>query len=255
MNQFGSNLNSIVSFRWYPRGKIVFMAPTKPLVAQQIEACFKVMGIPQHDTKEMTGNVHVGERATAWTTKRVFFLTPQVMSNDLSRGLFPAKEVKLLIVDEAHKAQGDYAYCQVVREIVRSEAQTRIVALSATPGTDIPSVKAMLQNLCISHIELRHEESPDIVPYTHNRTVDKIVVPMDQEILSIKQKLLGVIEIYTKKLSTAKAVRNGHNPSKYTKFGLINNRNEWRQNPPAGMNNSFSGQVEVRFKVFFIKVT
>ena len=35
------------------------------------------------------------------------------MSNDLSRGLFPAKEVKLLIVDEAHKAQGDYAYCQV----------------------------------------------------------------------------------------------------------------------------------------------
>ena len=27
----------------------------------------------------------------------------QVMCNDLSRGLFPAKEVKLLIVDEAHK--------------------------------------------------------------------------------------------------------------------------------------------------------
>ena len=69
---------SIFSSRWYPRGKIVFMAPTKPLVAQQIEACFKVMGIPQEDTKEMTGNVHVGERSRAWTTKRVFFLTPQV---------------------------------------------------------------------------------------------------------------------------------------------------------------------------------
>ena len=25
----------------------MFMAPTKPLVAQQIEACFNVMGIPQ----------------------------------------------------------------------------------------------------------------------------------------------------------------------------------------------------------------
>ena len=35
------------------------------------------------------------------------------MSNDLSRGLFPAKEVKLLVVDEAHRAQGEYAYCQV----------------------------------------------------------------------------------------------------------------------------------------------
>ena len=39
------------------------------------------------------------------------------MGNDLSRGLFPAKEVKLLVVDEAHKAQGDYAYCQVARYV------------------------------------------------------------------------------------------------------------------------------------------
>ena len=89
------------------------------------------------------------------------------MSNDLSRGLFPAKDVKLLIVDEAHRAQGDYAYCQVVKELVRSEAMTRIVALSATPGTDIQAVRAMLQNLKISKIELRNEESPDIVKYTH----------------------------------------------------------------------------------------
>ena len=37
------------------------------------------------------------------------------MCNDLAgRGLFPAKDVKLLIVDEAHRAQGEYAYCQVV---------------------------------------------------------------------------------------------------------------------------------------------
>ena len=39
----------------------------------------------------------------------------KVMGNDLSRGLFPAKEVKLLVVDEAPKAQGDYAYCLVAR--------------------------------------------------------------------------------------------------------------------------------------------
>ena len=35
------------------------------------------------------------------------------MSNDLSRNLFPAREVKLIVIDEAHRAQGDYAYCQV----------------------------------------------------------------------------------------------------------------------------------------------
>ena len=58
--------------RWYPRGKIVFMAPTKPLVGQQIEACFKVMGIPQSDTVEMTGEVGQKDRVAAWKHKVVY---------------------------------------------------------------------------------------------------------------------------------------------------------------------------------------
>ena len=41
--------------RWYPTGKVVFLAPTKPLVTQQIEACHSVMGIPQSHLAEMTG--------------------------------------------------------------------------------------------------------------------------------------------------------------------------------------------------------
>ena len=64
------------------------MAPTKPLVAQQIESCFNVMGIPQEDTKELTGSVNVAERKNHWTSKRVFFLTPQVMVNLARCGLY-----------------------------------------------------------------------------------------------------------------------------------------------------------------------
>jgi len=35
------------------------------------------------------------------------------MQNDLSRGTCPVKDVMCVVFDEAHKALGNYAYCQV----------------------------------------------------------------------------------------------------------------------------------------------
>ena len=79
------------------------MAPTKPLVAQQIEACFNIMGFSQADISEITGQTSPAVREAEWRNKRVFFLTPQVMINDLNRGTCPAKKIVCVVVDEAHK--------------------------------------------------------------------------------------------------------------------------------------------------------
>ncbi|KAL1132770.1 hypothetical protein AAG570_010722 [Ranatra chinensis] len=100
-------------YRWYPCGKVVFMAPTRPLVAQQIRACHNIMNIPVGDTVEMTGNLNAQQQMTLWKEKRVFFLTPQVMVNDLRTNSCPPSLIKCLVVDEAHRAVKDYAYCQV----------------------------------------------------------------------------------------------------------------------------------------------
>ena len=46
-----------LDYRWYPEAKVVFVAPTKPLVAQQVNACLETCGIPGRDSIELTGEV------------------------------------------------------------------------------------------------------------------------------------------------------------------------------------------------------
>ncbi|KAK5599574.1 hypothetical protein CRENBAI_019113 [Crenichthys baileyi] len=177
-------------YRWYPAGKIVFMAPTKPLVAQQIEACYKVMGIPQEHMAELTGSIAAKQRQEVWRSKRVFFLTPQVMVNDLSRDTCPARQIKCVVIDEAHKALGNHAYCQVIRQLNSQTQHFRVLALSATPGGDAKSVQSVISNLLISHIELRSEESPDIQAHSHQRSVEKMVVPLGEKLSAQQARYL-----------------------------------------------------------------
>ena len=61
----------------------------------------------------LSGNMAPNKRQSLWQSRRVFFLTPQVLQNDLNRGSCRPEEVVLLVADEAHKALGNHAYCQV----------------------------------------------------------------------------------------------------------------------------------------------
>jgi len=133
-------------WRWYPFSKIVFLAPTKPLVAQQIDACYEIMGIPSIDMiiltgfiyfkiymsqifkvkkkviyvyiylfiyQIFTGSVNQKNREIAWFKKRIIFATPQIFHNDLEKSIVPSHLVKCVVIDEAHKALGKHSYCEV----------------------------------------------------------------------------------------------------------------------------------------------
>lgn len=59
------------------------------------------------------GNIPPEQRNLAWKKYRVFFLTPQVLANDLTNNKCPSEMFRCIIVDEAHRATKDYSYAQV----------------------------------------------------------------------------------------------------------------------------------------------
>lgn len=94
-----------------------------------------------------------------------------------------------LVIDEAHRATGSYAYTNVVKFIDRFNSSYRLLALTATPGSDLEGVQEVVNNLDISKIEIRTEESMDIVKYMKKKTKEKVEVPLLLEIEDIIEQL------------------------------------------------------------------
>ncbi|XP_022825021.1 Fanconi anemia group M protein [Spodoptera litura] len=188
-------------YRWYPLGKIVFTAPTRPLVAQQIDACYNIIAIPPNDTIEMTGHMQVNTRKEHWKNKRVFFATPQVIYNDMKSGICPCDKIRCLVIDEAHRARGNYAYCQIVSTLDDVGHKTyRILALSATPGSKVEDVINVVKNLHIAHLELRTENCIDVAPYSHARKIKTVVLELGFELTQLRQQYIEILDGYARRL-------------------------------------------------------
>ena len=130
----------------------------------------------------------------------VFFGTPQTFQSDIDNGNLDVRDVVCLVIDEAHKATGAYAYATVVESILKiykrfiisgffnnSESHCRIVGLSATPGNNIESIQSVITSLCIQRLETKTDEDYDIAPHIHDRNVEIIKVKNESnEYITIK---------------------------------------------------------------------
>ncbi|KAK1969927.1 type III restriction enzyme [Colletotrichum sublineola] len=213
-------------YRWTKDAKIVFVAPTKPLVAQQVDACFNIVGIPRSETTLLTGDTAPALRVDEWSSKRVFFMTPQTLQNDISHGYADPKSIVLLVIDEAHRATGEYAYAKVVKRIRQYNPYFRLLALTATPGSKIETVQEIIDNLGISHIEIRTEDSIDIRQYIHQRNVEQVILDPSDEMCEIKDLFSKALKPLMDKL-TQQNIYYGRDPMAITTYGLVKQQQEW----------------------------
>lgn len=236
-------------FRWTKSAQIVFVAPTKPLVSQQVEACFGIAGIPRSETTMLTGGISPGLRAEEWTNKRVFFMTPQTLVNDLKNGYCDAKKIVLVVIDEAHRATGAYAYVEIIKFMRRFNQSFRILALTATPGNSVDTVQEVINGLDIARVEIRTEFSLDIRQYIHSKSTDRQVFNNSEEMIMVMDLFSKAVQPVLNKLSQFNAYWS-KDPMALTPFGLTQARQKW-MGSDAGRNATFpvKGMVNRIFTV------
>ena len=188
-------------------GKILVLAPTKPLVEQHLRF-FENLLVPaegqDRDTffAMFTGETPGEDRTLGWTRAGVIFATPQVIKNDLLAGRYSLGEVSLLIIDECHRAVGNYAYVFIAGQYRSTAKKPRILAMTASPGGQKEKVRAVCANIGIEKVETRTEDDPDVKPYIHEREIEVIPVALPVELGHALDSINRLIDDRLKMLAT-----------------------------------------------------
>jgi Fanconi anemia group M protein len=180
--------------RKYPLSKILFLAPTRPLVEQHFETFKSQLPELWADLQLFTGSVEAKKRKEIFQTAEIIFSTPQCIANDLEHYLYDTKEISLLIIDECHRCLKNYDYTKVVDFYKRQSHHPLILGLTASPGHDPEKVKEICKHLDITEIEIRTRDSEDVKPYLKEREFEKIEVDFPKEFQEIRILLKRIFD-------------------------------------------------------------
>src|SRR3990172_2437658 len=160
---------SVERLKKHPTAKILFLAPTRPLVEQHFEYFKKHLPELFADLQLFTGQIPAEKRKKIWQTAEIIFSTPQCIANDLGNYLYNLNDVSLLVIDEAHRCLKNYDYTKVVSLYKNHAKNQRILGLTASPGSDSEKVIQISKHLSLEEIEVRTRESKDVKPYMQER--------------------------------------------------------------------------------------
>jgi Fanconi anemia group M protein len=173
----------------YPNSKILLLGPTRPLIDQYAQVFEKYFNIDKSKIAIFTGFVSPEKRAEIWKNAQIIFSTPQGLENDILSNKIDISNISLLGFDESHRATGEYSYNFIAKQYIKKALHPRIIALTASPGTDEETINGVCQNLFIEKIEVRSTKDEDVVSYVKEIDVKKIFVELPDEFLNIKKHL------------------------------------------------------------------
>jgi ERCC4-related helicase len=170
------------------RGKMLFLAPTRPLVQQHADsfgAWFRELR-----RARFTGTVSHPKREGAWDTAEAVFATPEIVQNDLAAERYDLKDVRLLVLDEVHHAVGKYAYVSIAGRY-RTERPTagRILGLTASPGGRDERIEEVVGVLGQPRIEARSRDDVGVKEFVQPVDVEYRWVELPPEAKRVQELL------------------------------------------------------------------
>ncbi|MFA6073504.1 MAG: DEAD/DEAH box helicase [Candidatus Woesearchaeota archaeon] len=202
----------------YPGSKILFLAPTKPL-AQQHEKTLNALLNDSFKKVLFTGSVSPEKRKALWLESDIIISTPQGLENDVISRKINLENVSLLIFDEAHRAIGDYSYVFLAKNYIEKANHQRILALTASPGSNEETITQVCLNLFIDEVEFRSSQDIDVAPYVQEMNIEYVKVDLPDEL----KKIRGFLErCYSSKIEEASTLGFISNSvQSYTKSVLL----------------------------------
>jgi Fanconi anemia group M protein len=188
------------------RGRVVVLAPTRPLVAQHHTAFEKYF--KESACSHLTGLIRPQERVKVWAESEFIFATPQVVANDVRAERYSLEDVCLMVFDEAHRCVKDYDYTHLALKYQQSATDPLILGLTASPGGKSEQIQLVCENLFIKQVEVRSEYDEDVQPYVHSIAVDWQRVPLPESYRAVSRLLRNVSEEKVRKLKTMRLLPN-----------------------------------------------
>ncbi|MEM4633875.1 MAG: helicase-related protein [Candidatus Anstonellaceae archaeon] len=193
-------------------GRVVFLAPTKPLVQQHYQRFLESANFPQSEVSLITGEISPKKRGELWQ-KRICFSTPQSFKNDILAGRTDAS-CSLCVIDEAHRAVGNYAYTFIASQVVKEGGQ--ILGMTASPGGSRARIQQIVDALGIQNIEIRTQNDPDVSPYIQKLDIEHVQVQLGKEFSAARALLSKMLSKNAEYLANL-----GFPPPLKSKKGLV----------------------------------
>ena len=176
------------------KGKILFLAPTRPLVEQHSAFLNDVLNIDPSVIQTLTGNVLADKRAKLWNDAKVVVSTPQIIENDLLSNRINLSTVSLIIFDECHRAVGNYSYVYIAEKYAEQAIAPLVLGMTASPGSDKEKIKEICISLGVKKVESRTEYDSDVAPYIYKKDIEWRTLDVPVAIKKQKRILDAVLD-------------------------------------------------------------